>query len=203
MKLIITSVATAALALTIVSCSTQERAQHSEMSLASKIENASNPDSVKAYVNSAKEHIDKLIADGDLVAAKAYLDSIQPVVEKKDPAMVHIFIFTPTKAEMAKAEAKAAAEDAAEAMREGADTVASKASDLLDKTTEAAKATAKNAADKGAEIVDKTKEKGADIVDKAKDKGQDLTEKAKDAVKKAKEEAKEKAEDIRKAVDDK
>ena len=69
MKLIITSVATAALALTIVSCSTQERAQHSEMSLASKIENASNPDSVKAYVNSAKEHIDKLIADGDLVAA--------------------------------------------------------------------------------------------------------------------------------------
>ncbi|MCI9043117.1 MAG: hypothetical protein HFJ93_04325 [Muribaculaceae bacterium] len=201
MKLIITSVATAALALTIVSCSTQERAQHSEMSLASKIENASNPDSVKAYVNSAKEHIDKLIADGDLVAAKAYLDSIQPVVEKKDPAMVHIF--TPTKAEMAKAEAKAAAEDAAEAMREGADTVASKASDLLDKTTEAAKATAKNAADKGAEIVDKTKEKGADIVDKAKDKGQDLTEKAKDAVKKAKEEAKEKAEDIRKAVDDK
>ena len=194
MKLIITSVATAALALTIVSCSTQERAQHSEMSLASKIENASNPDSVKAYVNSAKEHIDKLIADGDLVAAKAYLDSIQPVVEKKDPAMVHIF--TPTKAEMA-------AEDAAEAMREGADTVASKASDLLDKTTEAAKATAKNAADKGAEIVDKTKEKGADIVDKAKDKGQDLTEKAKDAVKKAKEEAKEKAEDIRKAVDDK
>ena len=201
MKLIITSVATAALALTIVSCSTQERAQHSEMSLASKIDNASNPDSVKAYVNSAKEHIDKLIADGDLVAAKAYLDSIQPVVEKKDPAMVHIF--TPTKAEMAKAEAKAAAEDAAEAMREGADTVASKASDLLDKTTEAAKATAKNAADKGAEIVDKTKEKGADIVDKAKDKGQDLTEKAKDAVKKAKEEAKEKAEDIRKAVDDK
>ena len=201
MKLIITSVATAALALTIVSCSTQERAQHSEMSLASKIENASNPDSVKAYVNSAKEHIDKLIADGDLVAAKAYLDSIQPVVEKKDPAMVHIF--TPTKAEMAKAEAKAAAEDAAEDMREGADTVASKASDLLDKTTEAAKATAKNAADKGAEIVDKTKEKGADIVDKAKDKGQDLTEKAKDAVKKAKEEAKEKAEDIRKAVDDK
>lgn len=201
MKLIITSVATAALALTIVSCSTQERAQHSEMSLASKIENASNPDSVKAYVNSAKEHIDKLIADGDLVAAKAYLDSIQPVVEKKDPAMVHIF--TPTKAEMAKAEAKAAAEDAAEAMREGADTVASKASELLDKTTEAAKATAKNAADKGAEIVDKTKEKGADIVDKAKDKGQDLTEKAKDAVKKAKEEAKEKAEDIRKAVDDK
>lgn len=201
MKLIITSVATAALALTIVFCSTQERAQHSEMSLASKIENASNPDSVKAYVNSAKEHIDKLIADGDLVAAKAYLDSIQPVVEKKDPAMVHIF--TPTKAEMAKAEAKAAAEDAAEAMREGADTVASKASDLLDKTTEAAKATAKNAADKGAEIVDKTKEKGADIVDKAKDKGQDLTEKAKDAVKKAKEEAKEKAEDIRKAVDDK
>lgn len=201
MKLIITSVATAALALTIVSCSTQERAQHSEMSLASNIENASNPDSVKAYVNSAKEHIDKLIADGDLVAAKAYLDSIQPVVEKKDPAMVHIF--TPTKAEMAKAEAKAAAEDAAEAMREGADTVASKASDLLDKTTEAAKATAKNAADKGAEIVDKTKEKGADIVDKAKDKGQDLTEKAKDAVKKAKEEAKEKAEDIRKAVDDK
>lgn len=201
MKLIITSVATAALALTIVSCSTQERAQHSEMSLASKIENASNPDSVKAYVNSAKEHIDKLIADGDLVAAKAYLDSIQPVVEKKDPAMVHIF--TPTNAEMAKAEAKAAAEDAAEAMREGADTVASKASDLLDKTTEAAKATAKNAADKGAEIVDKTKEKGADIVDKAKDKGQDLTEKAKDAVKKAKEEAKEKAEDIRKAVDDK
>ena len=201
MKLIITSVATAALALTIVSCSTQERAQHSEMSLASKIENASNPDSVKAYVNSAKEHIDKLIADGDLVDAKAYLDSIQPVVEKKDPAMVHIF--TPTKAEMAKAEAKAAAEDAAEAMREGADTVASKASDLLDKTTEAAKATAKNAADKGAEIVDKTKEKGADIVDKAKDKGQDLTEKAKDAVKKAKEEAKEKAEDIRKAVDDK
>jgi hypothetical protein len=201
MKLIITSVATAALALTIFSCSTQERAQHSEMSLASKIENASNPDSVKAYVNSAKEHIDKLIADGDLVAAKAYLDSIQPVVEKKDPAMVHIF--TPTKAEMAKAEAKAAAEDAAEAMREGADTVASKASDLLDKTTEAAKATAKNAADKGAEIVDKTKEKGADIVDKAKDKGQDLTEKAKDAVKKAKEEAKEKAEDIRKAVDDK
>lgn len=201
MKLIITSVATAALALTIVSCSTQERAQHSEMSLASKIENASNPDSVKAYVNSAKEHIDKLIADGDLVAAKAYLGSIQPVVEKKDPAMVHIF--TPTKAEMAKAEAKAAAEDAAEAMREGADTVASKASDLLDKTTEAAKATAKNAADKGAEIVDKTKEKGADIVDKAKDKGQDLTEKAKDAVKKAKEEAKEKAEDIRKAVDDK
>ena len=201
MKLIITSVATAALALTIVSCSTQERAQHSEMSLASKIETASNPDSVKAYVNSAKEHIDKLIADGDLVAAKAYLDSIQPVVEKKDPAMVHIF--TPTKAEMAKAEAKAAAEDAAEAMREGADTVASKASDLLDKTTEAAKATAKNAADKGAEIVDKTKEKGADIVDKAKDKGQDLTEKAKDAVKKAKEEAKEKAEDIRKAVDDK
>ena len=201
MKLIITSVATAALALTIVSCSTQERAQHSEMSLASKIENASNPDSVKAYVNSAKEHIDKLIADGDLVAAKAYLDSIQPVVEKKDPAMVHIF--TPTKADMAKAEAKAAAEDAAEAMREGADTVASKASDLLDKTTEAAKATAKNAADKGAEIVDKTKEKGADIVDKAKDKGQDLTEKAKDAVKKAKEEAKEKAEDIRKAVDDK
>lgn len=199
MKLIITSVATAALALTIFSCSTQERAQHSEMSLASKIENASNPDSVKAYVNSAKEHIDKLIADGDLVAAKAYLDSIQPVVEKKDPAMVHIF--TPTKAEMAKAEAKAAAEDAAEAMREGADTVASKASDLLDKTTEAAKATAKNAADKGAEIVDKTKEKGADIVDKAKDKGQDLTEKAKDAVKKAKEEAKEKAEDIRKAVD--
>lgn len=201
MKFIIPSAATAVIALSLFSCSTQERAQHSEMSLAGKIESASNPDSVKAYVNSAKEHIDKLIADGDLDAARAYLDSIQPVVEKKDPAMVHIF--TPTKAEMAKAEAKAAAEDAAEAMREGADTVASKASELLDKAGDAAKKTAENAAGKGAEIVDKAKEKGADIVDKAKDKGHDLTDKAKDAVEKAKEEAKEKAEDIRKAIDDK
>ena len=91
------------------------------------------------------------------MAAKAYLDSIQPVVEKKIRPW-----FTsspPPKLKWPKLKPKPP-KDAAEAMREGADTVASKASDLLDKTHRGRQSYRKNAADKGAEIVDKTKEKG-------------------------------------------
>ncbi len=63
MKALFLSAAVAALA-TFAACSSSEKAEKTESSLASKIENCTNTDSLKAYVEDAKAYVAKLQSEG-------------------------------------------------------------------------------------------------------------------------------------------
>ena len=52
-----------------------------------KIENCKDPDSLKIYVQQAKDHAMNLMAKGDSTAAAAYIKDIAPAVRQKDASV--------------------------------------------------------------------------------------------------------------------
>lgn len=52
-----------------------------------KIENCKDPDSLKIYVQQAKDHAMNLMAKGDSTAAVAYIKDIAPAVQQKDASV--------------------------------------------------------------------------------------------------------------------
>lgn len=136
--------------------STAEKAQKEEKSLAAKIENCTNTDSVKVYVEQAKTYAQKLIGEGKIDEAKKYIAEIQPVIEKKAPALASTLTSVSTMLEKVGDKAKCAADSARKAAQSAGDSVKAKATEAVNK--------------KASEIGDAAREKAAEAADKAKEK---------------------------------
>lgn len=164
-------------AIVVTSCSsktTEKEAQDEGAAIKAKIENCSNPDSLKIYVQQAQEYAAKLVKEGNDTAAQAYLNEVAPVVREKDPTVATVFDTIEAKADSTVANAiekadslKDAASDAAKAkVEEGKE----KASQAVDAAKEKAAAAADDAKAKAAAAADKAKEKTAEAAQSAADK---------------------------------
>ncbi|MCI9608056.1 MAG: hypothetical protein HFJ94_07785 [Muribaculaceae bacterium] len=173
MKALFISVAVAALAA-FTACSSSEKADKQESTLASKIENCTNTDSLKAYVEDAKEYVAKLQSEGKVDEAKAFLDKIQPVVEQKAPALAGAFTAVQTSLDKISDSAAAQADSTKQAVT---DSVNAKVEDAKDAVSDAVKNAKDAVSDKASEVADKSKE----VVDKSKEAVTNAAEKTKDA----------------------
>lgn len=80
----------AAVAATVLLGACSKKADSSEESgnaLKSKIENCTNPDSLKVYVNDIQAYAQKLVNEGKVAEAKQYLDQVLPIVKEKAPQL--------------------------------------------------------------------------------------------------------------------
>lgn len=167
MKKLILTVAVLATMVT-VSCSTEKRAEDEGAKLKTKIENCTNPDSMKVYVRQAQEYADKLVKEGKDDAANAFMNEVVPVVQEKDP--VAAASFAELKAKEAVDSLAAAAKDKA---HEVSDSVSAKVSDAKD----AVKDAATTAKEKTVEAAAGAKEKAANAVKNGADKLKDAISK--------------------------
>lgn len=164
-------VALGAALLSLGACSTSaEKAEKNEKDLSAKIENCTNPDSLKVYVEQAKDYAQKLISEGKLDEAKKYLDQIEPVVKEKAPSLAGVF-----------STIKGAVVQIPAAAGNAADSIKAKAAAAGDSIKSAAAAKVDDAKSAVKEAADKQKEKAADEAGKAIDNAAD---KLKDVFKK-------------------
>lgn len=157
MKKLFLSIAVVATLAAATSCSpSAAKAEDEGAAIKAKIENCSDPDSLRIYVQKAQDYAAKLVKKGDDKAAQAYLDEVAPVIEQKDPSAADVFKGLVNKADSA---VTAAADSAAVKAQE-------KAEEVKDKAAEAASKTA----DKISDAANAGKEKAADAIQSAADK---------------------------------
>lgn len=165
-KLLLSIAVVAALCAATASCG---KSADSTASMKSKIENCTNTDSLRAYVEQAKAYADKLVAEGKVDEARKYLAELEPVVKSKAPAL----------------------SGALSTVESTLDKVKENASDKTDEAKNSAAAavdSAKSAVGSAAEAV---KEKAADVASGVKEKAQDVKEGAADAAQKGADKVKE------------
>ncbi len=173
MKKLVLSIAVVAAMMSIASCSGTKKAEDKGAQLKAKIENCTNPDSLKIYVKQAQDYANKLIDEGKTSEAEAYLDEVAPAIKAKDPSAENWF-------SKAAADVDSVASDVADATKAAADSVAGKVADAKDAVSDAAA----NAKDAAANAADKTKSAVSDAASKAKDAASNAADKVKDALKK-------------------
>lgn len=156
--------------MVFASCSSTQKAKDEGADLKAKIENCSNPDSLKVYVEQAKAYADKLVSEGKDKEAEAYLQEVAPVVAAKDPSATSVL-------DKIKAEADSMVGGASDAVKAAGDSVASAAnavgdavSDKVDAAKDAASQAADDAKAKAAKAADDAKTKAADAAQQAADK---------------------------------
>lgn len=174
MKKMFVTMAIAAMALVgITSCGKtagEKAAEDEGAALKAKIENCTNPDSLKIYVEQAQAYAQKLEAEGKGGDAEAYLNEVAPVIEKKDTTVASYFRQLTTKAKDEVKEAKEAADSVANAAK---DSVASKGAAAVQGVKDAA-------SNAGAAV----KKAGSDAVQGAKDAASNAAQKGADEVNK-------------------
>ena len=172
MKKTVLSFAVLAAALMAASCTTSTKTAEDEgAAIKAKIENCSDPDSLKIYAAEAQAYADKLVKSGDDAAAKAYLEEVTPVITSKAPQDASLL-------ERLKIEADSAVMEASEKAEAVAAEAKEKAEDVKDK----AKTISKDAVEKGKETVEKGKEAVSNTVEKGKEAVSNTAEKGKEAV---------------------
>ncbi len=181
MKKVILSMAVALVAAgALTSCGSKSATAADEgEALKVKIENCSDPDSLKLYVEQAQEYAKKLEAEGKGEEAEAYINTIIPAIQTKDPSVASYFEELKSKAaeEISDAkenvdsvanakvdEAKAAGEDAVNAAKEAGTSVVNAAKEKGAEAVDAAKTAGENAVEKGKEKTSEAVQKGADKV---------------------------------------
>ena len=165
-KLLLSIAVVAALCAATASCG---KSADSTASMKSKIENCTNTDSLRAYVEQAKAYADKLVAEGKVDEARKYLAEPEPVVKSKAPAL---------------SGALSTVESTLDKVKENASDKADEAKN----STAAAVDSAKSAVGSAAEAV---KDKAADVASAVKEKTQDVKEGAADAAQKGADKVKE------------
>ena len=165
-KLLLSIAVVAALCAATASCG---KSADSTASMKSKIENCTNTDSLRAYVEQAKAYADKLVAEGKVDEARKYLAELEPVVKSKAPAL---------------SGALSTVESTLDKVKENASDKADEAKN----STAAAVDSAKAAVGSAAEAV---KDKAADVASAVKEKTQDVKEGAADAAQKGADKVKE------------
>lgn len=156
-----------AIAATTYSCSGTKKAEDKGADLKTKIENCSDPDSLKVYVQQARDYAEKMIAEGKNAEAQAYLDEVIPAVTAKDPSLVT----TLTAEADSAATALAAAKDSVSAKAsELKDSAVSKAGQAIDAAKGATSAAVQSGTDKVKDVASDAKDKASDAISGAADK---------------------------------
>ncbi len=178
MKKVFITFAVAAMAIgSLSSCGSKAAREGSDEgeALKAKIENCTNSDSLKMYVDQARAYAEKLESEGKAVEAEAYLNKIVPVVKEKDPSVASYFEDLKSKAKEEVAETK-----------EKADSLMNDAKDKGAAAVDSVKSAGKNAVEgvkkAGSDAVDAAKEKGAAAVQKGKEKVSDAAQQGADKV---------------------
>lgn len=179
MRKLILSVAVLAAMATVSCVSTEKRAEDEGAALKAKIENCTDPDSMKIYVKQAQDYADKLVKEGKDDAANAFMQEVVPAVQAKDPVAAASF------AELSAKEAvdslAAAAKDKA---LEVSDTVAAKVGDAKDAVKDAAAAAKDKTVEVAGNVKDKTVEAAAAAKEKTANAVKEGADKLKDAINK-------------------
>lgn len=176
MKKILLGLAVACAVMTSCGSKEQAAANESANDFKAKIENCTNPDSLKIYVEQAVAYAQELQASGKLEEAKAYLNDIKGTVTEKVPALSGL-IETAVKAIDA---VPGAATDAVEGAKDAAVDQANQAVDAANQAVDAAK---EDLGKKVDEQVNKASEQANKAVDDAKNKAADAVQGAADKVK--------------------
>ncbi len=165
-KLLLSIAVVAALCAATASCG---KSADSTASMKSKIENCTNTDSLRAYVEQAKAYADKLVAEGKVDEARKYLAELEPVVKSKAPALSGALSTVEStldkvkenasdKADEAKNSAAAAVDSAKSAVGSAAEAVKNKAADVASAVKEKTQDVKEGAADAAQKGADKVKE---------------------------------------------
>ena len=174
-----------------VSCSKKDAAESAD-AVKSKIENCTNPDSLSLYVEQAKDYADKLVKEGKIDEAQKYLETIEPVVKEKAPALAGTF--DAVNAALGKVKdvagdtvdsAKEAADNAADSLKNAADNAvegakdaaADAVNDAKDKANAAADAAAQKVSDAANNAAQKVSDAASNAAQKADNKVKDLLNK--------------------------
>ncbi|PWB08880.1 hypothetical protein C5O25_03100 [Paramuribaculum intestinale] len=160
----------------MVACTGKQQADKEDGGIMAKIENCTNTDSLKAYVDQAKAYAQTLVSEGKIEQAKEFLAKIEPVVKQKAPALATMLT-----------SAESALDKVESAVGETADSTKQAVTDSVGNKIDAAKQTISNKAsatvDKATDAVENAAGKASDAVGKAADKTADAVNKATDAVK--------------------
>lgn len=152
-----------------------------------KIENCSDPDSLRMYVEQAQEYAQKLEAEGKGEEAEAYLNKLLPTVQEKDPSVASYFEDLKAKAKEEVTEVKndvdSVANSAVEGVKEAGENVKEAGENAVNAAKEAGANAVNSAKEKGAETVDAAKNAGSNAVEKGKEKASDAVQKGADKVK--------------------
>lgn len=158
-------------ALAMASCSSKSASNENE--IISKIENCTNTDSIKVYVEQAKDYAQKLVNEGKIDEAKKYLEKIEPVVKEKAPQLVGVL----SSVEAAMDKVKDMTGNAADEVKAAGENAVNAAGEAVDNAKDAAAAAVDNAkeeaAAKATEAAQKASDKAADAAQKAADKASD------------------------------
>ncbi len=171
-KLVLTAIV--ALALAAASCGTKSTQEVSASDIKTKIENCSNPDSLKVYVDQAKDYAKKLVDEGKIDEAQKYLDQIEPVVKAKAPALSGAFDAVNTALGKVKDVAGDKFDQAKDAASAATDSVGSAASNAVEGAKDAATDTYNKAKDATVDAANKAKDATVDAAQKGADKVKDL-----------------------------
>lgn len=183
MKKLILGVAVLAAMLTASCGSTEKKAEDEGATLKAKIENCTDPDSMKVYVKQAQEYADKLVKEGKDDAANAFMDEVVPAVQAKDPVAAASFAELKAKeavdslAEVAKEKAAEVSDSVSSKVGQAKDAVKDAASSAKDKVAETASAAKDAATQKATEAAASVKEKTANAVQQGADKLKDAISK--------------------------
>lgn len=178
MKKIILSIAAVASAM-LVACSGTKSSDEGKTcqatEFATKIQNCTNPDSIKIYVEQAKDYADKLVKEGKVEQAKQYLDQIEPVVKEKAPGLAGVF--TSVSETLDKVGSQTG-----DAVANAKDSIAGATENAVDQGKEAFNDAKDKVADKAGEIKDKVADKASEATDKVSEKASEAKEKAADKI---------------------
>lgn len=167
MKKILLMVAVAAVAV-LGACSggkESKAVEANENAVISKLQSCTNPDSLSVYVDQAKAYAQKLVNEGKVDEAKAYLDKITPVVQEKAPALVSTL--ETVKSAINKLPG-VVTDSTKSTVATVADSIAAKGEDLKDATVKGATDVYNSAKEKGAQGIEAAKQGVSDAADHAK-----------------------------------
>lgn len=185
MKKIILSLGVLAM-VALSSCQpSAQKAEDEGALIKSRIENCTDPDSLKIYVQQARDYAQKLEQEGDDTAAKAYLDEIIPAVQVKDPSTVSIFSGLRNVADSVVNTVHSGATMAADSLKSGAEKAVDGVKDAASAAVESGKEAVEAGKDKAAEVARDTKDKAEAAKADAKKKAGDAVQKGADKLKDA------------------
>lgn len=184
MKKVILPVALFAM-LAMGACSTSTKTATDEGdALKAKIENCTDPDSLKIYVKQAQDYAQTLIDKGDAQAAQAYLDAVDPAVKAKDPSLsTKLGDLVEDADSTVRADAKAAVDSAKTAVANAADSVKAVAADKVQAAKDAVADKANDVKDAAAAKAAEAKEAAENAADNAKAKAADALQSGADKLK--------------------
>lgn len=179
MKKLILTVAVIAGAV-MMACTGTAKEESPAAAITAKIQNCTNPDSLKAYVQEAKDYAATLVSEGKIEQAKEYMAKIEPVVKEKAPALASTLATVETALDKVS---DTAAEKTDSVKSAVADSINGKVDAARQSVGDAIEGAAKDAADKAGEVADKAGEAVSNAADKAKDAAADAAQSAADKLK--------------------